>query len=177
PSPSPSPSPSASASASPKPTPSRSADAAYAGRTDDGTSAVAVTLRDGKAIGYFCDGRNQESWLKGSVRDDGAVRLTGRGGAELTGTVSGRNLTGAVAVDKQTYAFTLARAIEPSGIYRATSEVRGADVDGGWIVLPNGDQVGVLNRDGKPSPAPEMDPETGTVTVDGSRLTTRPVVP
>jgi len=55
----------AAPSASPSPTLSRTPvpDASYAGRTDDDSSAVALTLRDGKAIAYFCDGRNKESWL------------------------------------------------------------------------------------------------------------------
>jgi serine/threonine-protein kinase len=55
--------------------------------------------------------------------------------------------------------------------------VRGAKLDGGWIVLPGGRQVGLLTRDGKASAAPRIDPETGAVTIDGKRLTARPVTP
>ncbi|MBW8738729.1 MAG: hypothetical protein JF621_16900, partial [Streptomyces turgidiscabies] len=51
---SPSPSPSASPSRAPAP------NADYAGRTDDDSSAVSVSLRDGRAIAYFCDGRDKE---------------------------------------------------------------------------------------------------------------------
>ena len=72
-SPSSSPSPKKSAPASPtptatpSPTPSKSAvpNASYAGRTDDDTASVAVTIRDGKAVAYFCDGRYKEAWLRG----------------------------------------------------------------------------------------------------------------
>ena len=55
--------------------------------------------------------------------------------------------------------------------------MRGAEVDGGWIVLPDGRQVGILKREGKPSAAPRIDPGTGAVTVDGRQLTARPVTP
>ncbi|WP_200306003.1 hypothetical protein [Streptomyces adelaidensis] len=177
-SPSPSPtkvSPSPDPSPSPKPTPP--ADADYAGRTDDGSSAIAVTLRDGRAVAYFCDGRDKESWLKGDVEDDGGMKLTSKDGAELNGTVKGGSVRGTVDIGGREYGFTADRTIKPSGLYRATANVRGAEVDGGWIVLPDGGQVGILKRDGKPEAAPRIDPETGEVTVDGVRLTARPVTP
>ncbi|MXM68716.1 hypothetical protein GR925_36230 [Streptomyces sp. HUCO-GS316] len=164
----------------PTPSPSRSPvpNADYAGRTDDDSSAVAVTLRDGKAIAYFCDGRDKESWLKGDVRDDGSMRLTGKGDAELNGTLkAGKRIRGTVDIGGGHYAFTADKAKKPSGLYRATAAVRGAKIDGGWIVLRDGTQVGILTRDGEPSPAPRIDPETGVVTVDGQQLTARPVTP
>ncbi|MFC7261875.1 hypothetical protein [Streptomyces lutosisoli] len=184
-----SPSPKASASpapssspttTAPSPSPSKSAfpNADYAGRTDDDSSAVAVSLRDGKAIAYFCDGRDKESWLKGDVKDDGTMKLTGKNGAELNGTLKdGKSIRGTVDLGGQRYGFTADKAVRPSGLYRATATVRGAKIDGGWIVLPGGKQVGILDRDGKPSAAPEIDPETGAVTIDGQTLTARPVTP
>jgi len=177
--PSPSPSPSATGT-TPSPSTSRApvADADYAGRTDDDSAAVAVTLRDGRAIAYFCDGHARESWLKGDVEDDGRLRLTGKHGAKLNGTLDqGKRIRGTVDIDGGHHAFTADRAKKPSGLYRATATVRGATLDGGWIVLRDGTQVGILNRDRKPSPAPRIDPATGTVTVDGARLTARPVTP
>ncbi|MEU5701461.1 hypothetical protein [Streptomyces aurantiacus] len=173
--PSPSPSPPLS------PGPSRSAvrNGDYAGRTDDDSSAVAVTLRDGKAVAYFCDGRNQESWLKGDVEADGSMRLTGGKDKDqvLTGQLTGKRIRGTVDMGQRKYGFTADKAVKPSGLYRATATVRGAKVDGGWIVLRDGRQVGILKRDGKPTPAPRIDPETGAVTVDGKQLTARPVTP
>lgn len=161
-----------------KPSKKPPAKAEYAGRTDDDTSAVSISIRDGKAIAYFCDGRNTESWLKGNVEDDGSMRLTGKHGAKLDGTLRDDDkVRGTVDIDKKTWDFTADRAKKPSGLYRATTEVRGAEVDGGWIVLPDGSQVGILKRDGKPAPAPRLDPETGAVPFDGGRLTARPVVP
>lgn len=161
----------------PSPTPTPAPDSDYAGRTADDTAAVSVSVRDGKAIGYFCDGRSQESWLKGDVEDDGSMRLTGTNGARLDGVLRAGKIDGTVGIRDRTWKFTAAKAVRPSGLYRATAEVRGAKIDGGWIVLPDGRQVGILNRDGKPVAAPRIDPASGAVVVDGTRLTARPVVP
>lgn len=166
--------------ASPGPSPSRvpAPDASYAGRTDDDSSAVAVTVRDRKAIAYFCDGHSKESWLKGDVKDDGSMRLTGRHGDELNGTLQqGRRIHGSADVGGGHYAFTADEARKPSGLYRATATVRGARLDGGWIVLPGGRQVGVVTRGKDASAAPAIAPETGAVTVDGQQLTARPATP
>ncbi|MDR6978713.1 serine/threonine-protein kinase [Streptomyces sp. 3330] len=170
----------APAASAPAPSPSRvpATDADYAGRTDDDAASIAVTVRDGKAIAYYCDGRAEESWLKGDVEDDGALRLTGEHGATLDGTLrDGKRVDGTVTVGGGRHAFSADRAKKPSGLWRATATVRSAKIDGGWIVLKDGTQVGVLTRDGKPSPAPRIDPETGAVTVDGQQLTARPATP
>ncbi|MFE2300019.1 hypothetical protein ACFXAW_17670 [Streptomyces sp. NPDC059445] len=170
--------PSPSWSSSPSPSRAAVPNADYAGRTDDDTSAVAVSLRGGKAIAYFCDGHDKESWLKGAVEADGTMKLTGGNGDELNGTLKDDKLIrGTADVGGQRYAFTADRAVKPSGLYRATATVRGAKIDGGWIVLPGGRQVGVVDRDGTPSAAPEIDPETGAVTIDGQKIVARPVTP
>lgn len=178
-----------STKASPSPTPSRTTPSAspspsrtaaptgvYTGRTDDDSSAVAISLRDGKAIAYFCDGQNIESWLKGDVKADGSMRLTGKG-STLDATLKGSKLSGTANVGGGNYPFTIDKSKKSSGLYRANSQVAGAKIEGGWIVLPDGEQVGILKRDGKASAAPEIDPETGAVTVDGEQLTARPVTP
>ncbi|MEU1477414.1 hypothetical protein [Streptomyces sp. NPDC005760] len=164
----------------PSPTPSATPvpEGVYTGRTDDDSSAVAITVRDDKAIAYICDGHNIESWLQGDVKADGSLRLTGKGGASLDGRVEGsKEIRGTAHVGSGGHAFTIGKSKKSSGLYRANSTVAGARIEGGWIVLPDGEQVGILKRDGKPSPAPVIDPETGAVTVDGQRLTARPVTP
>lgn len=174
---SPSPSPTKASPSPPSPTPTPPPNADYTGRTDDDSAAIAVSLRDGKAVAYFCDGRDKESWLKGDVEDDGGMKFTSKDGAELNGTLNGGSIRGTVDIGGQEYGFTADRAVKPSGLYRATGNVRGAEVDGGWILLQDGRQVGILKRDGKPSAAPEIAPESGVVTVDGQRLTARFVTP
>ncbi|MYW69602.1 hypothetical protein GTY65_36880 [Streptomyces sp. SID8379] len=169
----------ASPSQQPSPSPSQSArgKTSYAGRTTDDAAAVSVSVNGDKAIAYYCDGRTQESWLKGNVEDDGSMKLSGSHGAKLEGTLKDERIRGTVEVGDRPSAFTAKKAVKPSGLYRATTEVRGAKVDGGWIVLPDGRQVGIVKRDDKPSTAPPIDPESGAVTVDGEQLTARPVVP
>ncbi|MGN9816849.1 hypothetical protein ACTMUQ_16100 [Streptomyces sp. SD11] len=161
------------------PAPSRSAvpDGDYAGRTDDDSSAVAVTVRDGKAVAYFCDGRDQESWLKGDVESDGGMRLTNKKGQVLTGELTGKRIRGTVDMGQRNYGFTADKSLKPNALYRATDTVADTEIDGGWVLLQDDSQVGILKRDGRASPAPRIDPETGAVTVDGERLTARPVTP
>ncbi|MFF7054260.1 hypothetical protein ACFY94_38470 [Streptomyces griseorubiginosus] len=164
--------------ASPSPARTPVPEGVYTGRTDDDSSAVAITVRGDKAIAYVCDGHNIESWLQGAVKDDGSLRLTGKDGASLEGRAKGaKAIRGTARVGSGSYPFTIKKAKKSSGLYRANSTVAGARIEGGWIVLPDGKQVGILRRDGKPSPAPAIDPETGAVTVDGQQLTARPVTP
>ncbi|MFE6893027.1 hypothetical protein [Streptomyces sp. NPDC057694] len=169
----------ASTSPSVLPSPSKTArgKSAYAGRTDDDTAAVSVSVRGDRAVAYYCDGRTKESWLKGPVGADGSMKLSGAHGARLTGSLRNDRIRGTVEAGGRPAAFTAKKAVKPSGLYRATTEVRGATIDGGWIVLPDGRQVGIVTRDAVPTAAPRIDPETGAVTVDGERLTARPVVP
>lgn len=160
---------------SPSPTPPP--DARYAGRTRDDRASVAITLREGKAVAYYCDGRTQEAWLRGDVAADGSMRLRSKAGATLDGTVHDDRVDGTVTVRNAGHPFTAARASGPAGVYRATTEVRGTKVDGGWIVLQNGRQIGIVSRDGEPGAAPPIDPRTGAVTIDGEQVTARPVTP
>jgi hypothetical protein len=151
-------------------------DADYAGRTADRAASVAVSLRGGKAVAYVCDGRTKEAWLRGDVKDDGTMRLTGKRGAGLDGTLRGGRVSGAVHLPgRVNWAFSADKAVKPSGLYRATAVVRGARVEGGWIVQRSGSQVGIVDRDGVPSGAPFIDPATGAVTVDGRQLTAKPI--
>ncbi|MFD9883980.1 hypothetical protein ACFWZT_21235 [Streptomyces alboflavus] len=174
------PSPTRTTTPTPSATPAKRppSDARYAGRTDDDSASIAITLRDGEAVAYFCDGRATESWLKGDVEDDGSMRLTGKHGAKLDGRIVGDKVRGTVEIRKRTWAFTAPKTRKPAGVYRATTEVRGEKLDGGWIVQADGSQVGILTRDGEPAKAPRLDPDTGAVALaDGGRLTARPVVP
>jgi serine/threonine-protein kinase len=150
----------------------------YAGRTDDDAASVAVSVRNGKAVAYFCDGRYKEAWLRGPVNNNGSMKLTAPNGAVLDGRIEqGKKITGTVKDEGRPYTFTADKAVKPSGLWRATAKVRGAKIDGGWIVLPNGRQTGIVTRDGKATSAPRIDPETGAVTVDGQQLTAQPVTP
>ncbi|MEU2159006.1 hypothetical protein ABZ532_29040 [Streptomyces sp. NPDC019396] len=150
----------------------------YAGRTADDTASVAISLRGDRAIAYFCDGHTQEAWLRGPVEDDGDMHLTSTDtDARLDGFLDAGRVTGTVRINGRDHLFTAPKAGKPAGLYRATAEVRGAELKGGWIITQDGRQVGIVTRAGETSAAPPIDPATGAVTVDGTQLTARPVVP
>lgn len=160
-----------------EPPPSEAAakvNATWAGTVDGGGATIAIAVKDGVAVAYLCDGKKAEVWLQGTAAA-GKLQLTGAKGATLTGTFGGGKAAGTVAAAGRTWKFTAAAVKKPSGLYRATATVRGAKVVGGWIVLPDGSQVGVVSVDGEPGPAPAIDPATGAVTVDGAALTATPV--
>lgn len=169
------------ASAPPAPTPAATSaapaakvNAVWAGSTDGGAATIAISVKDGIAVAYLCDGKRAEAWLQGTAAD-GKLALTGAKGAKLDGTFGGGKATGTVTAAGKQFTFTAPAVAKPSGLYRAVADVRNAKVVGGWIVLPDGSQVGVLTTNGAPAPAPSLDPATGAVTVDGTPITATPV--
>jgi hypothetical protein len=182
------PSPSASASASPSGSASASASASasvapavsttpvtYAG-TVNGGGSLSVVLKGTSAIAYLCDGHN-EAWLWGSV-DGASVQLKNAKGDTLTATRGGGRLTGSITVHGRRWTFALPTVKKPSGVYRATAKVRGATVVAGWVVLPDGSQVGAWTADGGTvTPAQPIELDTGATTVDGASMTAAPADP
>ncbi len=152
------------------PEPAAEAPATYAGRVDGGAATVAIAITGGQAVAYVCDGRQIEAWLQGPA-SGGTMALIGPGGANLTGTYGNGVSAGSVAADGKSWTFTAPVAQEPAGLYRATATVAGARVVGGWIVLPDGSQVGVLTEDGRRAPAPPLDVATGQASVNGTSIT------
>ncbi|MEW2383615.1 hypothetical protein AB0873_16200 [Micromonospora sp. NPDC047707] len=143
----------------------------------DGGATIALTVRQGRAVAYVCDGRSLEIWLRGTVTGK-ELDLTGKDGARLTGTVEGDRVRGEVRVGDKRWAFTATATGGTSpALYRATAQVRDAGVDGGWILLADGTQVGVVTWNGKPVAAPPLDPAFGTTIVNGVTITAVPVFP
>lgn len=163
----------AGASAAPSPSPTQTPiNATWAGRLTAGT--LAISVQDGVAVAYLCDGAAIEAWLQGTATG-GRLDLAGRAGETLSGTFGEGRASGQIKIDDQVLPFTVTAVTAPSGLYRAAATVRGAQVDGGWIVLADGTQVGLVTVDGIAQPAPPLDTATGRVTVDGDVLTpTRP---
>jgi hypothetical protein len=171
-----SPSPAPPAEAAPSPTAEPAAvQTVYAGRTGGGEATVAVAVNGDRAAGYLCDGSSVESWLQGSVTGDQVV-LTGRDTAALIGTVSGATLSGTVVTSTgQAWLFSAEEARPPAGIYEARTTIDGLATRIGWVVLPDGTQVGIQNVDGERSPAPALDLEDTTFTLDGAAQEATPV--
>ncbi|MEV4106757.1 hypothetical protein [Nonomuraea sp. NPDC049695] len=165
------------------PSPSRGAEqtapkkipkADYGGYVKGNGGLIALSVRDGKAIGYFCDGK-AEAWFKGT-ESDGELRLTGFGGAKVTADLGEGRAKGWVAVGDHKWSFVAPTVIKPSGLYRATAIVRGAKLRAGWIVLksPKGGftQVGAAFEGDTQVPIPQLqgDRPTAPVTVDSTTL-------
>lgn len=166
-----SPSPSATASATPSASVAPAAlpaVATYAGKVDAGGS-LSIVVKGKTVIAYLCDGTN-ESWLWGVV-DGAGVSAKNKAGDSLEGTRGGGKVAGSLTVNGKTWSYTLPTVKKPSGLYRATAKIRGASVVGGWVVLPDGTQVGLLTVDGVPRPAPSIDASSGAVTIDGTQVT------
>ncbi|MFC5749390.1 hypothetical protein [Actinomadura rugatobispora] len=149
----------------------------YAARVKDSRAVVALTVQNGAAIAYVCDGERLEAWLRGRIHPEGLIRLQGPEGL-VTGSVQGDSVVGAASLDEDgLFAFRAGAVKAPAGLYRATSTVRGSRLAGGWIVLPGGDQVGVVTLGRATRPAPALKPAAGAVTVDGVRVPVAPADP
>jgi hypothetical protein len=142
------------------------AEAAYAGDATGSDIAVAVAVKGDQASAYLCDGAAVEDWLKGSA-ENGQLELTSKDGASsLTAKLEGDRLVGEINVDGETLPFSIGVADSPAGLYRGEN----GETTVGWIIMPNGQQVGIANTAGEEAAAPELDPERGYVTIDGQRV-------
>jgi hypothetical protein len=142
----------------------------YAGRAEDSQGAIAVAVLGSHAAAYFCDGRNVEAWVRGTV-EGGNISLKSKSGATLNAELDGNEIKGTVQVENDTVEFEIDEAKRPAGLYRA----RGSKTTIGWIVLPDGSQVGVQTTGSDSSAAPRLDLEDPQVTVDGESLDAAPV--
>ncbi len=170
-------SPAAPSPASPAPTATAYANAParadYAGRVHGGGASVAISIHGSQAIAYVCNGSVVEAWLKGTAVG-GRLVMTGKNQARLSATYYSRKANGDVVADGIHYRFSVPTVRKPSGLYEATAVVRGAKIKAGWIVLPDGTQVGSLESDASaaaPSAtqAPVLDVAAGTAQ-DGSTV-------
>lgn len=142
----------------------------YVGYVDGGGASVAVIVTGDDAIAYVCDGAAVEAWLEGSAAN-GDLDLSGANGS-LTGSYDGASATGETTAGDQSWTFTIAEVAAPEGLYRFADTVAGgADVVAGWIVLPDGTQIGAVTSDGVTGPAPELDPASGTAILEGETVT------
>jgi hypothetical protein len=180
------PAPASSAQSSPaSPTPTATvvanvpARANYAGEVNGGGASVAISIHHGQAIAYVCNGSVIEAWLKGTAVN-GHLTMTGKGHARLSATYRTKRAVGHVTAHGVRYTFSAPAVHKPSGLYQAIAIVRGAKIKAGWIVLPDGSQVGSLepNADAAaPSAkrAPALDVTTGTAHDGNTVLVATPI--
>ena len=172
-----------SASASPSPSTSQGfvipPHANYVGEVQGNLGSVAIVVHDTFAIAYFCNGKTQEAWLKGTPHN-GKLSMTGKNNASLTANYALGHARGTVIVDGVSHVFSIIAVHKPSGLFQSIAVVRGATVKAGWIVLANGTQVGSLEPDpnsATPSAqtAPKLDLSTLTAQDGGTTLTATPI--
>lgn len=135
----------------------------YAGRANTGRLAIAVAVKGDQAAAYLCDGRSVEAWLRGTAAQGRVELSTQDGSGQLTAALDDRNLAGNASVGGREYPFAIGVADPPAGLYRGDD----GSTTIGWIVLPDGSQVGIATTGDSSMPAPNLDPRDGAVTVDG----------
>ncbi len=142
----------------------------YAGRAEDNAGAIAIAVLGDQAAAYFCDGRSVESWFRGFVTGD-EISAESKGGATLEAKLDRNHIKGTVEIKSEKLKFEINEAKKPAGLYRA----RGSKTIIGWIVLEDGSQVGVQTTGADSAAAPELNPGSPQVTVDGENLDAAPV--
>jgi serine/threonine-protein kinase len=151
----------------------------YVGEVQGNLGSVALVVHDTFAIAYFCNGKTQEAWLRGTPQN-GKLSMTGKNHASLTANYALGHARGTVIVDGISHIFSIIAVHKPSGLYQSIETVRGATVKAGWIVLANGTQVGSLEPDSTsatPSArtAPKLDISTLTAQDGDTTLTATPI--
>lgn len=142
----------------------------YAGKADSSKLAVAVAVKGRRVAAYLCDGA-REAWLTGSAKDGHIDVTSANRNAGLSASIEGDALTGTTKLGANEYRFTIGVAKKPAGLYRN----KNGTTTIGWIVLPDGSQVGVANTNGQETPAPPLDAASGTATVGGGPVSVSPV--
>jgi hypothetical protein len=155
---------------SPTPAPPIVAEKAYTGRSSGNEVAVAIAVKDGRAVAYVCDGKKIEAWLEGTLVGD-QLSLTGAKDATITGTVTDAAALGSVAVGGKQWPYAAKGVQAPAGLYQGRASVRGVAARIGWIVENDGRVTGNTALAGSPEPqaAPSFDPAApGAVSFQGA---------
>jgi hypothetical protein len=178
-------SPGAASSAAPGTAPAATASgvppkADYVSQVNGGGAAVAISVNAGQAVAYICNGHGVAAWYRGKTAA-GRLHLTGKNGARLNVEYRTGRATGSIMADGTKYTFSapVVGNVRPGrrrpGLYEATGVVDGVSVKAGWVVLPNGGQLGSVEYDPSSAvpptaQAPALDLTTGTAQYDGITL-------
>jgi hypothetical protein len=162
--------------APPATTPPAVAQMAYAGRSAGNEVTVAIAVKNGRAVGYICDGKKTEAWLEGTVSGSDLALKSKDGASTIKGTVDNAKALGTVAVGGKQWPFAAQAAKAPAGLYEGRAQVRGVVNRIGWIVLPDGTQIGLRERGAQKIAAPVLDPaHPDAVVIDGVPVTVRTI--
>ena len=152
------------------------AEKAYAGRSAGNEVTVAIAVKDGRAVGYVCDGKKIEAWLEGTLSGSDLALKSKDGKSTIDATADDKQSFGTVAVSGKEWPFAAKAASSPAGLYEGRAQVRGVLNRIGWIRLQDGSQTGVWNRGADKVAAPVLDPaRPDAVVVDGVPVTVRTI--
>jgi hypothetical protein len=149
----------------------------YVAQVNGGGAAVAISVHAGKAVAYICNGHGVAAWYRGTAAA-GRLHLTGKNGARLDVEYRTGRATGSIMTDGTNYTFSapVVRGVRSGrrrpGLYEATAVVDGVSIKAGWVVLPDGGQVGSVEYDPNSAvpptaQAPALDLATDTAQYDG----------
>jgi len=153
----------------------------YVAQVNGGGAAVAISVHKGKAVAYVCNGHAVAAWYRGTAAH-GKLNLTGKNGATLSVDYGAGKAAGSLKADGVQYSFSapmvhgvVPTGQRPPGLYEATATVDGVSIKAGWIVLPDGSQVGSVEYDPNSAipptaQAPLLNLTTGTAQYDGVTL-------
>ncbi len=152
------------------------AEKAYAGRSAGNEVTVAIAVKDGRAVGYVCDGKKIEAWLEGTLSGSDLALKSKDGKSTIDATADDKQSFGTVAVNGKEWPFAAKAASSPAGLYEGRAQVRGVLNRIGWIMLQDGSQTGVWNRGTEEVAAPVLDPtRLDAVVVDGVPVAVRTI--
>jgi hypothetical protein len=152
----------------------------YVGQVQGDLGSVAIVVHDTFAVAYFCNGKTQESWFRGTPHN-GNLSMTGKNNSTLTANYALGHARGTVTVDGIAHVFSIIAVHKPSGLFQSIAVVRGATVKAGWIVLPDGTtQIGSLEPDSSladppAQTAPKLNLSTLTAQDGDTTLTATPI--
>lgn len=150
-------------------------------QVNGGGAAVAISVHKGKVVAYVCNGHAVATWYRGTAAH-GKLNLTGKNGGLLSVDYGSGQAKGSLTTDGVHYSFSapmvhgvVPTSGRPPGLYEATATVDGVQVKAGWIVLPDGSQVGSVEYDPTSAipptaQAPLLNLTTDTAQYDGVTL-------
>ena len=95
------------------------AEKAYAGRSAGNEVTVAIAVKDGRAVGYVCDGKKVEAWLEGTLSGSDLALKSKDGKSTIAGTADDKQSFGTVAVNGKEWPFAAKAASSPRACTRA----------------------------------------------------------
>jgi hypothetical protein len=149
------------------------AEKAYTGRSSGDEVTVAIAVKDGRAVGYVCDGKKIEAWLEGTLAGDRLDLKSSDGKITVTGVVDEEKSVGDVTVNGKKWAYATDAVEVPAGLYEGRGNVDGVVTRIGWVVEKDGRVTGLRVNQGSDEPleAPPLDPSApDQVQIDGNPI-------